>query len=95
MIKVWVPDSRSLQSILGAARVSLECGAPKRDGDDYVVVLYGTAAEANKVAALGFKHEIDTTFGNVLAERVNEVSKTDRFRGGAVKFEGLGVKRKG
>jgi len=95
MIRVWVPDSRTLQTVLGAARVSLECGAPKRDGDYYVVVLYGTAEEARKIAALGYKHEIDERYGDVLAERVHEVSTIDRFRGGTVKPEGLGVKRKG
>jgi hypothetical protein len=95
MIEVWVPDAQTLRTVLGVAQVSLECGAPRRDGDQFVVVLYGSAAEAQKIAKLGYKHQIDEHYGDVLAQRQGEVSRTDRFRGGTIKPAGLGVKRKG
>jgi len=74
--------------------MSLECGSPKRDASaNFIVTLYGAKAEAQKIANLKYKTEMDENFGNVLEERQKEVSKTDRFKGGKVKPEGLGVKR--
>ncbi len=50
-------------------------------------------AEAHKLAALGFRYDVDKKFGDVLKQRQKEVSKKDRFKGGKVKPEGLGIKR--
>jgi hypothetical protein len=93
-ITVWVPDQKSLNEILAAAKVVTECGSPKQDSDgNFVVTLYATLAEAQKIAALNYRHEIDENYGDVLQQRQQEVSRTDRFQGGKVKPEGLGVKR--
>jgi hypothetical protein len=93
-ITVWVPDQKALNEILSAAKVTTECGSPKRDSDgNFVVTLYATLAEAQKITALSYRHEVDENFGEVLKQRQQEVSKTDRFQGGKVKPEGLGVKR--
>lgn len=93
-ITVWVPDQESLNKLLSAASFSLECGAPKRDADGlFVVTLYAPKAQALKVAKLGLRYEIDENYGEVLKQRQKEVSRKDRFKGGTVKPEGLGVKR--
>jgi len=57
------------------------------------VTLYMSPAEAHKLAALGFRYDVDKKFGDVLKQRQKEVSKKDRFKGGKVKPEGLGIKR--
>jgi len=93
-IKVWVPDQRALDKVLSAAHLSIDCGSPRRDeSGHFVVTLYGPKAEAQKVVALKYRVEMDENYGNVLEQRQKEVSKTDRFKGGKVKPEGLGVKR--
>jgi hypothetical protein len=93
-ITVWVPDQKALNEILSAANVHTECGSPKRDSDGtFIVTLYGPAAEAQKIAALGHRHELDDSFGEALEQAQAQVSKTDRFQGGKIKPEGLGVKR--
>ena len=93
-ITVWVPDQDALRKILAAAHVSVNCGAPKGEPDGlFIVTLYATNAEAQKVAALGYKYEIDEHYGAVLEQRRQEVSKTDRFQGGTIKPRGLGDKR--
>jgi hypothetical protein len=93
-VTVWVPDQEALNEVLAAATVSLECGAPRRDADGtFLVTLYASPEAAAKIAALPFRSELDDTFGSVLAERQREVSKRDRFKGGKVKFQGLGEKR--
>jgi hypothetical protein len=93
-ITVWVPDSDALNHVLAAAKVHPECGSPRRDADgSFIVTLYATAAEADKVAALGFRHEIDKKYGDALEKRQKQVSKTDRFEGGKIKPVGLGEKR--
>jgi hypothetical protein len=93
-VTVWVPDQHALTEVLAAAAVSLECGAPRRDADGtFAVTLYASPAEAAKVAALPYRSELDDTYGSVLAERQREVSKRDRFKGGTVRFQGLGEKR--
>jgi hypothetical protein len=93
-ITLWVPDQKSLSEILSAAKVSLDCGSPKRDGDgNFIITLYATKAEARKITALGYKHELDEKYGEILKQRQQEVSKADRFQGGKVKPDGLGVKR--
>jgi hypothetical protein len=93
-IRIWVPDQNALKHILASAHVEHECGSPRRDSDNsFVVTLYATPAEAQKITSLGYRHETDDKFGEYLAERQAEVSKVDRFQGGKIKPEGLGVKR--
>ena len=93
-IKVWVPNQQALNEILSAAKVSMNCGSPRRDeSGNFVVMLYAPKAEAQKITALKYRHEIDDNYGAVLEQRQKEVSQTDRFEGGKVKPEGLGVKR--
>jgi hypothetical protein len=93
-ITLWLPDQQALNTVLSKAKVSLDCGAPRRESDgSYRVVLYASPGEAKKVKALGYRQEADANFGTVLAERQKEVSKTDRFKGGKIKPTGLGEKR--
>lgn len=93
-IKIWVPDQAALNDILSKAKVNPDCGSPRRDAaGNFVVTLYATKAEAQKITALKYKHEVDENYGNVLEERQKEVAKGDRFKGGKVKPEGLGDKR--
>ena len=48
-IKLWVPDQVALNEILSAAKVSLDCGSPRRDETgNFVITLYATKAEAKK-----------------------------------------------
>lgn len=93
-ITLWVPDQTALKAILSQATVHLDCGSPKRDADgNFIITLFAAKAEATKIAALGYKHELDEKYGDVLEERQKEVARGDRFNGGTVKPEGLGVKR--
>ena len=93
-ITLWLPEQRALGELLSQVTVSLDCGAPRRESDgSFRVVLYASPAEAKKIKALGYRQEVDANFGQVLAERRKEVSKTDRFKGGKVKPTGLGDKR--
>lgn len=92
-IKLWVPDQKALNEILSAAEFSLDCGSPRRDeSGNFVITLYGPKAAAQELAALPYRHEVDEHYGEVLEQRQQEVSKEDRFQGGKVKPEGLGVK---
>lgn len=93
-ITVWIPDQNALKQVLSSAKVQMNCGSPKRDTDgNFIVTLFAPKTEAMKVAALGFKHELDETYGDVLAERQKEVSRIDRFQSGKIKPDGLGIKR--
>jgi hypothetical protein len=93
-IKLWVPDQKALNEVLSLGNFSLECGTPRRDeSGNFVVTLYGPKAEANKLAGVKFRHEFDEKYGDLLEERQKEVSKIDRFEGGKVKPEGLGIKK--
>lgn len=93
-VQIWIPNQQALNEVLSTAKMSLECGSPKRDASgNFIVTLYGTKAEAQKIGTLKYKTEMDENFGKVLEERQKEVSKTDRFEGGKVKPEGLGIKR--
>lgn len=93
-ITLWLPDQQALNKVLSKATVSLDCGAPRRESDgSYRVILYAPPGEAKKIKALGYRQEADANFGKVLAERQREVSKTDRFKGGKVKPNGIGQKR--
>lgn len=93
-VTLWLPDQQALNEVLSHAKVSLDCGAPRRESDgSYRVILYASPEEAKKIKALGYRQEVDGKFGKVLAERHMEVSKTDRFKGGTVKPTGIGEKR--
>jgi len=93
-ITVRIPDQKALNQILSATGLHTECGSTKRDSDEsFIVTLYGTRDEAKKIAALGYSHELDDSFGEALEQAQAQVSKTDRFQGGKIKPEGLGVKR--
>ncbi|MGB8657927.1 MAG: hypothetical protein WCE90_09110 [Candidatus Zixiibacteriota bacterium] len=93
-ITIWLPDQQALNEVLATAKVELDCGAPRRESDGtYRVTLYASPTEAKKITALHYRHEADANYGRVLAERRNEVSKTDRFEGGKVKPTGLGERR--
>jgi hypothetical protein len=71
-----------------------DCGSPRRDATgNFVVTLYATKAEAQKITALKYQHEVDENYGTVLEERRKEVGIGDRFQDGKVKPEGLGDKR--
>lgn len=57
-IKLWVPDQKVLNEILSMAKVSLDCGSPRRDeSGDFVITLYAAKAEAKKIAGLKYRHE--------------------------------------
>jgi len=93
-ITLWLPDQQALNEILATANVGLDCGAPRRESDGtYRITLYASPTEAKKITALNYRHEADTNYGKVLAERQQDVSKTDRFKGGKVKPTGIGEKR--
>lgn len=93
-ITLWVPDQQALNEVLSKANVSLDCGSPRRDeSGQFVITLYASKAEANKIIALKYRHELDEKFGDYLEQRQGEVSRTDRFKGGKVKPTGLGIKR--
>jgi hypothetical protein len=93
-ITVLIPDQKSLAAVLSAAKVEMNCGSPKRDASGrFAVILFGSRAEVEKVAALGFDHEIDPNYGKILKQRQQEVSKVDRYNGGKTRPKGLGVKR--
>lgn len=93
-ITLWLPDQKALNEVLSKVKVSLDCGAPRRESDgSYRIILYASPGEAKKIKALGYRQEADPDFGKVLAERQKEVSKTDRFKGGKVKPTGIGEKR--
>jgi hypothetical protein len=93
-IQLWIPNQQALNDVLSKAKVSIECGSPSRDeSGNFVITLYASKAEAKKITALNYRHEVDEKFGDVLEKRQKEVSRTDRFKGGKIKLEGLGVKR--
>lgn len=93
-VKVFVPDQAALKEVLSAGNFSLDCNNPQRDqSGDFVITLYGPKAETDKLKNLKYRLEVDEDFGAVLEERQKEVSTKDRFEGGKVKPEGLGIKR--
>jgi hypothetical protein len=93
-ISVWIPDLQALTTIAATAKVVANCGAPRRDGEgNYVVAFFGPLPEIQKIAALSFRHQVDETFGQQLKAAQAQVSKIDRFQGGKIKPEGLGIKR--
>lgn len=93
-VKLWVPDQKTLKDILSLGHFTLDCGAPKRDATgNFIITLYGPKAETDKLKALKLKTEFDEKYGDVLDARRKQVSQTDRFEGGKIKPEGLGIKQ--
>jgi hypothetical protein len=93
-ITLWLPDQSALKEVLATGKVALDDGAPRRESDGtYRIELYASPAEGQKIIALGYRNEVDKTYGEVLAMRRKEVSKIDRFKGGKVKPTGIGKKR--
>jgi hypothetical protein len=93
-ITLWLPDQHALNEVLAAGKVMLAGGAPRRESDGtYRIELYASPAEGKKIIALGYRNEVDKTYGEMLAMRQKEVSKIDRFKGGTVKPTGIGEKR--
>ena len=93
-VRLWVPDQKTLKDILSLGHFTLDCGAPRRDATgNFIITLYGTKAETDKLKPLKLKMEVDEKYGDVLDSRRKEVSQTDRFQGGKIKPEGLGIKQ--
>lgn len=93
-ITLWFPDQQALNEILSKANVSLDCGSPRRDeSGHFVITLYASKGEAQKITSLNYRYELDEKFGDYLEQRQGEVSKTNRFKGGKVKPKGLGITR--
>lgn len=93
-VKVWVPDQKALKEVLSVGQFSLDCASPRRDANgEFLITLYGPKSETDKLKQLKFRQEVDEKYGDVLEQRQKEVSKTDRFEGGKVKPEGLGIKQ--
>ena len=93
-VKLWIPDQKTLKDVLALGHFTLDCGAPKRDQTgNFVITLYGPKAETDKLKQLKLKQEVDEKYGDVLEARQKEVSQTDRFQGGKIKPEGLGIKQ--
>jgi|ERR1043166_409445 hypothetical protein len=93
-VKLWVPDQKTLKDVLALGHFTLDCGSPKRDQTgNFIITLYGPKAETDKLKSLNLRKEVDEKYGDVLEERQKEVSKTDRFQGGKIKPEGLGIKK--
>jgi hypothetical protein len=75
-------------------KFSLDCASPRRDETgEFVITLYAPKAEADKLKQLNYRLEANEKYGDVLEDRQKEVSQTDRFEGGKIKPEGLGIKQ--
>ncbi len=94
-ISLRVPSQEALKETLALVpNVHLDCGAPKRDADgSFLLNLYGTKADADRLAETGHVIESDEQYGQVLKQRQSEVAKGDRFEGGKIKPVGIGIKR--
>lgn len=93
-IKLWLPDREALKKVLSSAQLGLDCGSPKQDENgNFIITVYATPAEADKVIQLNYKSEIDPNYGAELQQRRDEVSKIDRFQGGTIVPKGIGTKR--
>jgi len=93
-VKLWVPDQKTLKDVLSLGHFTLDCGSPKRDPTgNFIITLYGPKAETDKLKQLNLRQEVDEKYGDVLEARQKEVSQTDRFQGGKIKPEGLGIKK--
>jgi hypothetical protein len=93
-ITLWLPDQHALNEVLTAGKIMCAGGAPWHESDGtYRIEIYTSRSEGKKIIALGYRHEVDETYGEMLAKRQDEVSKIDRFKGGKVKPTGIGEKR--
>jgi hypothetical protein len=93
-ITLWLPDQQALTKVLGTANVILNSRAPKRETDGtFKVELFTTPAESKRITELGYRSEVDQSYGEVLKSRQKEVSKSDRFKGGKITPTGLGTRR--
>lgn len=93
-VTLWLPNQQAMNEVLASAKIQLNCAAPQRESDgSYRIELYASPAESKKITNLGYRNEVDKTYGEVLASRQAEVSKIDRFKGGKVKPIGLGKRR--
>jgi hypothetical protein len=93
-ITLWLPDQKALNKILASANIHLNCAAPRRENDGtYRIELYASPAESKKLIAMGYRSDVDNSYGKILEARLKEVSKTDRFKGGKTKPTGLGERR--
>lgn len=92
-ITMSVSGQEALSDALGhVPGISLECGPPSLQEDGtYAIVVYGSEAQAKKLAKNGTIIELDREFGAALEERRKEVGVGDRFEGGAVVPRGLGT----
>jgi hypothetical protein len=94
-VTIWLPDQEALGKVMAVAKVHLGCGGPRPESDGtYRIELYASPIEANKIIALDYRNEVDENYGQVVAERLKEVSTIDRFKGGKVKPVGIGDKRR-
>lgn len=93
-LTLWLPSQQALNEVLASADIELSCATPQRENDGtYRVEIYTSPAESKKIVGLGYRNEVDKAYGEVLAKRREEVSKTDRYKGGKVKPTGLGERR--
>ena len=93
-ITLWLPDQRALKDVLSSAHLNLECGSPKRDEHgNFIVTVYASPVEAEKIRQLKYRYEFDEKFGETLKKRQLEVSRTDRFQGGTIVPKGLGISK--
>jgi hypothetical protein len=93
-ITLWLPSQQALNEVLASADVELSCATPRRENDGtYRVEIYTSPTESKKITELGYRNEVDKAYGEVLAKRQEEVSKTDRYKGGKIKPNGLGERR--
>ena len=93
-ITLWLPDQQALNEVMASAHLHLNCASPRRENDGtYRIELYTSPAESKKLIALGYRNEVDNSYGNILEARLKEVSKIDRFKGGKTKPSGLGERR--
>lgn len=93
-IDIWIPDPETLQKIVESTTMKLEEARPHTDENgNPIYTFYGLLPEAKKMAKMGYRYEIDETFGEELLKRQKEVSKIDRFKGGTIKPKGLGIKK--
>jgi hypothetical protein len=94
-ITLHVPDQQALKEALALVPgVHLDCGTPRPHPEGgFVLNVFGSAADARKLSKAKVVLEIDEQYGEQLKARQAEVAQGDRFKGGTVKPEGLGIKR--
>ena len=93
MITLGITDQRELGELLTLVpKISLNCGAPRAQSDGtYRIEVFGTAADAEKLAKTGRVLTVDEDFGARTKAALASIGHGDRFRGGTIKPTGLGV----